>query len=72
MKKTSQENILTIIKYVGLGLLFLAWILFLFLNSRRNHQKAQLPELNTLESQDTQVQNWSQGKISPQLDDFLT
>ena len=72
MKKISQENILTIIKYVGLGLLFLAWILFLFLNSRKNHQKAELPELNTLESQDTQPQTWSQGKISPQLDDFLT
>ena len=72
MKKTSRENILTIIKYVGLGLLFLAWILFLFLNSRKNHQKAALPELNTLESQDTQLQTWSQGKISPQLDDFLT
>ena len=72
MKKTSQENILTIIKYVGLGLLFLAWILFLFLNSRKNHQKAELPELNTLESQDIQLQTWSQGKISPQLDDFLT
>lgn len=56
MKKTSKENILTIIKYVGLGLLFLAWILFLFLNSRKNHQKAEFPELNTLESQDTQPQ----------------
>ena len=56
MKKPSKENILTIIKYVGLGLLFLAWILFLFLNSRKNHQKAELPELNTLESQDTQLQ----------------
>ena len=56
MKKTSKENILTIIKYVGLGSLFLAWILFLFLNSRKNHQKAELPELNTLESQDTQIQ----------------
>ena len=56
MKKTSRENVLTIIKYMGLGLLFLAWILFLFLNSRKNHQKAELPELNTLESQNTQLQ----------------
>ena len=72
MKKTSKENILTIIKYVGLGLLFLAWILFLFFNSRKNHQKAELPALNTLESQDTQLQSWSQENLSPQLDDFLT